>query len=238
MEQVRLQQSALLFDAVRNREIPVQIYFPTRDGECVEHRRCPVAILSGGYGSNHKAYSFIAHALNDRGYLVVSIQHELSSDAPLAFDGDLYTLRMPVWHRGVENLRFARTTLAAKYPQFNWQHLVLIGHSNGGDISALLATEQPAMVSTLITLDHRRMPLPRTFSTRVLSIRASDFDADPGVLPNSQEQSKFGMGIVKLKGAKHNDMQDGGSPELKRSILASMESFLAIRGNSAIGTSK
>jgi hypothetical protein len=44
----------------------------------------------------------------------------------------------------------------------------------------------------------------------VLSIRASDTEADPGVLPTAEEQQEFGACIVRIAGSRHNDMYDGG----------------------------
>ncbi|MDQ2989758.1 MAG: alpha/beta hydrolase, partial [Pseudomonadota bacterium] len=52
-------------------------------------------------------------------------------------------------------------------------------------------------------------------------IRASDTEADPGVLPSD------GACIVKIDGARHNDMFDGGSAQLKQTIAQTMERFLA-----------
>jgi len=193
---------------------------------CAPARRCPVAMLSGGYGIGYLDYAFLARALNALGYLVVSIQHDLPTDAALATTGDLVALRTPAWQRGAENIRFARTVLAAEYPGFAWESVVLLGHSNGGDISAWLAHDDPGVVSALITLDHRRMPLPRAAAPRTLSIRAGDFPADPGVLPTPEEQRTFGIRIVEINGARHDDMTDAGSRKLKRAIVGQIRKFL------------
>ncbi len=216
-----IRESAItLHDGTRQRDIPVQLYFPARSAPCSAARPCPVAFLSPGYGLPHTAYSFIADALNDLGYLVVAIQNQLPSDPPLATSGNLQELRAPSWAQGAENIRFARSELSRSHPQFDWRRLVLIGHSNGGDISAWLARESPERAATLITLDHRRMPLPRDGATNVLSIRAGDFPADAGVLPAS------GACIVTLGYARHNDMHDGGSAELRHDVSALIKAFL------------
>jgi pimeloyl-ACP methyl ester carboxylesterase len=101
--------------------------------------------------------------------------------------------------------------LRAVHPGYGWERVVLVGHSLGGDSSALVARESPQSVVALITLDTRRSALPRTRSPRVLSIRASDTEADPGVLPTADEQQEFGSCIVRIAGSRHNDMYDGGS---------------------------
>jgi len=189
--------------------------------------RCPVALISAGYGVDHTHYGFIARTLSELGYLVVAVQHELPSDAPLAKTGDLFKARAPVWQRGAENLRFTRNSLQQRYPEYDWTNLTLIGHSNGGDISAWLLQESPEFATTLITLDHRRVPLPRTQLLRVLSIRAADFAADANVLPSTAEQKALGMCIRTIANAKHNDMQDSGTEELKASILARIKAFVS-----------
>jgi pimeloyl-ACP methyl ester carboxylesterase len=185
--------------------------------------------LSGGYGISHLDYAFLAHALNALGYLVVSIRHDLPTDEALATTGDMLALRTPAWRRGADNIRFARTVLTAEYPGFAWDRLVLVGHSNGGDIAAWMAQDEPGAVSALITLDNRRMPLPRAIVPRTLSIRAGDVPADPGVLPTPEEQRTFGIRIVDIAGARHDDMTDGGSSPLKRAIVGSIRQFLKSR---------
>jgi pimeloyl-ACP methyl ester carboxylesterase len=215
-----------LVDGARGRTIPVAIYLPSAKTRCAPARRCPVAVLSGGYGVSHFDYAFLARALTTLGYLVVSIQHDLPTDAALATTGDLVALRTPVWQRGGDNIRFAHAVLAAEYPGFAWDAVLLIGHSNGGDISTWLADDEPGIVAALITLDHRRMPLPRASAPRMLSIRAGDFPADPGVLPTPEEQRLLGLRVVTITGARHDDMNDAGSSRLKRAIVGEVRQFL------------
>ncbi|PRC95249.1 Alpha/beta hydrolase family [Solimicrobium silvestre] len=208
------------------RTIPIQLYFPAHKESCTPTQRCPVALVSAGYGVSNLAYSFIAESLTGLGYLVVSIQHQLPGDAPLTSDGDIYKNRTPNWQRGAQNIRFVQHYLSSTYAGFDWQHPILVGHSNGGDISAWLIKESSTFASAIITLDNRRVPLPRGVAPRVLSIRASDFSADEGVLPTEDEALQFGTCIVKINGAHHNDMQDDGSPALKSKITHAIETFL------------
>ena len=220
------QSTLTLFDAARQRPIPVELYLPARAPGCTSLHPCPVAIISAGYGIDNKSYSFISSALNRLGYLAVAVQHELSSDPPLATHGDLFTGRTPNWQRGAENLRFVRTSMRLSHPGFNWEHPVLIGHSNGGDISAWLVRETPTFAGSVVTLDNRRVPLPRGYSPRVLSIRASDFQADVGVLPTDEELDSTGSCVVRIPNARHNDMQDGGPVVLKHTISRYIVNFL------------
>jgi len=159
------------------------------------------------------------------GYLVVVIQHDLPTDPALSRTGDLFVNRMPAWKRGAENLRFVRDTLARTYAGYDWSHLVLIGHSNGGDLSALAVHESPALATKLVTLDHRRHPLPRDASISVLSIRGSDLEAAPGVLPTKRDQSP-GTCIAEIAGSRHNDMHDQGPRELQAKIGRLLREFL------------
>ena len=209
-----------LTDPGRARAVPVELYFPAGQA-CSSERPCPVAILGAGYGIGPLEYSFLAAPLNRLGYLVVSIDHQLPSDPKLDRAGDIRAQLNVMFRRGAANIGFAIGALKGTYPQFDWRRVVLVGHSLGGDSSAFFATESVASVSALITLDSRRAPLPRDPAVKVLSIRATDTEADPGVLPAE------GACIVKIDGARHNDMYDAGSAQLKQAIVQTLERFLA-----------
>ena len=218
-----LTESAELWDADRGRQIPIELYFPAQQRHCNRARPCPVAFVSPGYGLLHTDYSFIANSLARSGYLVVAIQHDLPSDPALSKTGDLFANRTPMWKRGAQNLRFVRDTLSRTYTGFDWPHLALVGHSNGGDLSALALRESPKLATSLVTLDNRRYPLPRNHSIKVLSIRGSDFEADAGVLPTERDA---GTCITAIAGSRHNDMNDHGPTELQSKISMLILRFL------------
>lgn len=218
-------RSVELLDASRDRQIPLELYLPAQQQSCTRKSPCPVAFISQGYGLRHTDYSFISNALARSGYLVVAIQHDLPSDPAISKTGDLFANRTPMWQRGAENLRFVRNTLSRTYTGFDWSSLVLIGHSNGGDLSALALRESPTLAATLVTLDNRRYPLPRTSSIKVLSIRGSDFASDAGVLPTAQEIGA-GTCITTIAGSRHNDMNDYGPADLQSKINALIFLFL------------
>jgi len=220
------QQSIRLADTKRARDVPVSIYFPEKEQPCLAQASCPVVLLSPGYGVPHTGYAFIADALTSNGYLVVAIQQDLSSDPPLARHGDLIAARTPAWERGVENLLFVQSELSRLHPGYAWSALTVIGHSNGGDISSLALRRHPDFARTLITLDNRRAPLPREANLRVLSIRGSDFPADPGVLPTAKEQSDTGACIVQIPNSRHDDMLDSGPVALRSRIVNIIVGFL------------
>ena len=205
-------RSLNLTDAARAHLIPLALYGATAG------RPKPLALISHGYGGRNTEHSFIARALAGRGYVVASVQHEIEGDAPMPSTGEPAIVRRPFWERGAASLRFViaelqRRRIATRAP------VVLIGHSNGGDTSMLLATGHPELVRTVFTLDNRRMAVPRVASPRVCSVRSSDQPADPGVLPGEAEQRAHDMVIARILGLLHNDMSDAATPAQQASML-------------------
>ena len=214
-------------DAKRQRDIPIQISLPIDASGCTAENKCPVAFLNSGYGVAYDKYAFISNTLNNAGYLVVAIQHELPGDPALAVTGHLYTERSENWQRGATTLKFIRAQLQSEFSAYDFNKLTLIGHSNGGDISSWLFNEGVDFAKTLITLDHRRVPLPRSGSASILSIRGGDYPADQGVLYTEQEMAMFHACIVQIEHARHNDMTDFGPDWLKASISNTLLSFIS-----------
>lgn len=215
-----------LFDKTRNRPVPVALYSPIDEPGKSEAGKLKLAIISHGYGMKNTEYSFIAEALVARGYLVASIQHEIAGDEPMPTIGKPSEVRRPNWERGAANILFVIEELKKTRPKLNFKNLLLVGHSNGGDITMLFAQKYPKTARKIITLDNRRMALPRAKKPRILSIRSSDQTADEGVLPTAGEQKKFGIKIIKLKNTIHNDMWDGATVEQKQEINEIIKSFL------------
>jgi alpha-beta hydrolase superfamily lysophospholipase len=220
-------RTQVLVDETRHRSIPAAVYLPATHARCTPQSRCRVALLSPGYGVEHTAYGFIAAALADAGFLVIALQTVLPDDPRPGNSGNLFADRLPMWRRGADTLRFARETLALQFPGYDWAHLVLIGHSNGGDLSALALQQTPGLATTLITLDNRRHPLPRSPALELLSLRGSDFAADPGVLPTPEQIAAAGHCIVPIARARHDDMLDAGPDWLKARIVTLVRGFLA-----------
>lgn len=224
-------ESLTLLDNSRKRQIPTKLYYPDNKQRCSQEKSCPVALMSAGYGLAHNDYTFLAKTFTQSGYLVVAIGHELPGDPALSVSGNLFETRSENWQRGAETLAFIQKTLKQALPGYNFDALTLAGHSNGGDISAWLANgwlnkKDKAYIKSIITLDHRRVALPKTEDISVLSVRASDFAADKGVLPSPGEQRLFGSCVVKIANARHNDMSDSGPDWLKRKIQYIVSQYL------------
>jgi len=209
---------------------PVTLHLPTAQHVCKESSRCPVAMLSPGYGLSGEDYRFITRQLNEKGYLVAAFGPEIPGGTKLDPSRDRRLQLVSLARLGADRLRDTLAELETGQSQFAWQRVLLVGHSLGGDTSALFASEHPGRVSALITLDNRRISLPRSAETRVLSIRASDTEADPGVLPAGDELKKSGICLVTLADSRHSDMHDGGDAGLKDNITRLIDQFLAAAG--------
>ncbi len=215
-----------LLDTARQRSIPMVVYRPAdrpMDG-------LPVILFSHGYNANQPGtfllYRWLLEPLVKDGHVVVSIQHELPTDEPLAMSGDLQVARRPGWERGVANLNHVLRHLRRTCPQLAFDQLAVMGHSQGGDISVLFATEHPDRLQKLITLDNRRLPLPRTECPRVYSLRSHDQPADRGVLPGGEEMARHRITVVTTTDIGHNDMGNRGTPGQQARVLELVRGWL------------
>lgn len=223
-------QTLDLFDAARQRPVSVDLAV-RRDYEMKADagiEKLPVAVISNGNTVKNTEYSFLANVLAARGYLVASIQQDLPSDPPLVTKTGLpYVGRLDVYRRGEANILFVVAQLKRLQPNADYNHLTLVGHSNGGDIAMFCAREHPEMVSKVITLDNLRVPFVLNDKMKILSFRSSDpnFRTDPGVLPSSQEAKVEGIDIVKTP-FQHTEMSDRGPSAVKEEIQGALEKFL------------
>jgi len=219
-----------LFDATRQRPVSVDLAV-RRDYEIRANNglwMLPVAMISNGNTVKNTEYSFLANILAARGYLVASVQQDLPTDPPLMTKvGQPYVGRREVYLRGETNILFVLNNLQKRQPNADYNHLTLVGHSNGGDVSMYLAKQHPEIVSKVITLDNLRVPFVLDEGIKILSFRSTDpnFKADPGVLPPPELIKASGIDIVDI-GAQHNDMSDRGPYLVKKKIQATLDRFL------------
>jgi predicted peptidase len=215
-----------LFDDSRNRKIPVAFYTPDTDNTIKNQQ---VIIFSHGYGQNkggdNLQYSYLTENLASKGYFVVSVQHELPADELLAMEGDFQITRRPNWERGVENILYVLNELKRTKPDLDYKHLTLIGHSNGGDMTVLFAHKYPKLVYKIISMDNRRMSLPRVSTPKIYTLRSNDYPADENVLPTEQEQKKYGM-TVQFTPINHSSMDDDATIEERKMLNNYIEKYL------------
>lgn len=214
------------FDQSRNRKIPVAIYQPENEKS---GNKIPV-FFSHGYGMNHgdayiADYPYLLEALAKNGYFVVSIQHELKTDELLSRELPAKKVRMPNWKQGSANIGYVINQIKTKYPKLKFDKLVLLGHSNGADQSALFANHYPELVDKLITLDNRRMDLPRTSHPKIYSLRSNDYPADENVLPTEEEQKKFGI-VIQKTNINHDRMDNDANEEERKFIINHILKYL------------
>src|SRR6185437_5016255 len=218
-------ETVTFYDADRdNRPVAVDIAV-RRDREVQANAgmlKLPVAVLNHGNTVKFTEYSFLANIFATRGYLVLSIQHDLPSDAPMVTKvGELYVGRLAQIERGVAKME-------KQLPAADYEHLTVVGHSMGGDITMYFAKQYPDRVRKVVTLDNLRVPFVTSGKFKILSFRSTDpqFKADPGVVPNTEECDKAGITVVNTA-FQHNDMRDTGSEAAKASIQGMLDKFLA-----------
>ena len=225
-------ETVRLYDSSRgNRLVEVDIAV-RRDREMQAEAgmiKLPVAVLNHGNTVKFTEYSFLANVFAARGYMAVSIQHDLPTDAPMVTKaGELYVGRLPQIQRGVANIRFAVEQMRQLQPNADYDHLTIVGHSMGGDISMYFAKQYPDDVRKVVTLDNLRVPFVTDGRFKILSFRSKDpvFKPDPGVVPDDEICEKTGITVVNTD-FQHNDMRDTGPDDAKQSIQAMLDKFLA-----------
>jgi dienelactone hydrolase len=223
-------ESLQLFDEARQRPVAVDV------AERVDYEmkanagywKLPVAIISNGNTVKNTEYSFLANVFAARGYLVASIQQDIPGDPPLMTRIGLpYVGRLAVYEKGEANILFVLEQLKKLHPNADYDHLTLVGHSNGGDTAMYFAMQHPRRVSKVVTLDNLRVPIVLRDKLKILSFRSRDpqFKTDLGVLPSDPETKAAGVDIVQTP-YQHTWMCDRGPDFAKQAIEATLDRFL------------
>jgi len=225
-------ETLTFYDASRgNRPVAVDIAV-RRDKEMQANAgmiTLPVAILSHANTVKFTQYSFLANLFAARGFISISIQHDLPTDPPMVTKvGELYVGRQPQYLRGVANIRFAVEEMKKVQPNADYDHLTVVGHSAGADISMYFAKLHPEQVKRVVTLDNLRVPFMTDGRFKIFSFRSKDpvFKTDPGVIPPEEVREKAGITVVQTS-FQHNDMRDDGAEEAKASIAGKLDELLA-----------
>jgi pimeloyl-ACP methyl ester carboxylesterase len=218
------------YDASRQRPIAVELSV-RRDYQLKADEgfwKLPVAIISNGNTVKNTEYSFLGNVFAARGYLVASIQQDNPGDPPLmTIPGEPYVGRTGVYQKGEANILYVLSQLKKQEPDADYDHLTLVGHSNGGDTAMYFAKEHPELVSKVVTLDNLRVPFVENAKMKILSFRSDDpnFRTDPGVLPSAAQAIKNGIDVIKTK-FQHTEMSDRGPSSVKDQIQADLDKFL------------
>jgi hypothetical protein len=220
-------ESLVLFDTARQRPVTVDVAV-RKDYEMKANAgfwRLPVAVISNGNTVKNTEYSFLANVFAARGYLVASVQQDLPSDPPLVTKpGEPYVGRLPVYQKGEANILFTLDELKKRHPSADYDHLTMVGHSNGGDTAMYFAKEHSDIVRQVVTLDNLRVPFVIRDKMKILSFRSDDpqFKTDPGVLPSKLSN---GINVIKTE-FQHTWMSDRGPDTAKERIQATLDAFL------------
>jgi len=224
-------ETLTFYDATRdNRTVAVDVAV-RRDKELQANAgmiTLPVAILTHGNTVKFTEYSFLANVFAARGYMTVSIQHDLPTDAPMVTKvGEPYVGRQPQYMRGIANIKFAVQEMKKVQPNADYDRLTMVGHSNGGDISMYFAKMYPDQIKKVVTLDNLRVPFTTDGRFQILSFRSKDpeFKPDPGVVPGDEVCEKAGITVINTD-FQHNDMRDTGPDQAKSSIQSMLDKFL------------
>ena len=141
--------------------------------------------------------------------------------------GELYVGRLPQIQRGVANIHFAVDEMRKIQPNADYDHLTMVGHSMGGDISMYFAKQYPDQIKKVVTLDNLRVPFMTDGKFKILSFRSKDpvFKPDPGVVPDDEVCEQSGITVVNT-GFQHIDMSDRGPDNAKSKIQGMLDKFL------------
>src|SRR5215831_9612978 len=224
-------ETMTFYDPARDNR-PVQVDIAVRRDKEMQANagmiELPVAVLNHGNTVKFTEYSFLASLFAARGYMSISIQHDLPTDPPMVTKvGELYVGRQPQYLRGVANIRFAVEQMKTVQLNADYDHLTLVGHSAGADISMYFAKLHPELVKNVVALDNLRVPFVTSGKFKILSFRSKDpqYKADPGVIPREEQREKAGITVVQTP-YRHGDMCDTGSENAKTSIRAMLDKFL------------
>jgi len=92
-------------------------------------------------------------------------------------------------------------------------------------MSVLFAHLYPELVEKIISMDNRRMKLPRTAKPKVFTLRSNDYPADDGVLPTSEEIKKFDI-TVQFTNINHSNMDSDATEEERKYINSKILDYL------------
>lgn len=138
-------QSISIFDNTRNRNIPVEIYFPTDSvGNIISLANFPYIIFGHGFMMNYDAYEPYWMNLVPKGYVICfpTTETGLNTDHN-EFGLDLRLVAKQVYQLNLDSNSFLFNSLLPR--------CAIMGHSMGGGAS-LLAFDSDTLIKTIVTL--------------------------------------------------------------------------------------
>ena len=223
------------------RDSVVWSYCGLYDREFVTYRNIvkesyPIVIIHADRNIRPNEYSFLGQILASKNYYVIVLQKKNDKTINRNEKGVMIPRQPPITDSSDFNQELEKRSKEILYDLEHYikkqeknnhlnldaNNLVLIGHSNGGDMSMMFATLHPERVSKIISLDSRRYPFPRNPKLEILRFGAIDDEPDEGVVPES------GVQVIYVKGARHIDLCDRGIPEMKEEIKQSIIQFLEV----------
>src|ERR1700738_3178051 len=174
-----IRHETLMFNDPARANRPVEVDVAVRRDKELQANagmiKMPVAILNHGNTVKFTEYSFLANVFAARGYIAISIQHDLPTDPPMVTKvGELYVGRQPQYLRGIANIKFAVEEMKTVQPNADYDHLTVVGHSAGADISMYFAKLYPDQVKKVVTLDNLRVPFVTNGRFKILSFHSKD----------------------------------------------------------------
>lgn len=231
-----------LFDTARARTIPIAVYLPE-----IVSAPLPLVVFNPGYRDvedrtnrdmppAYKNYHYLLNYFTEKGYAVISIQHDLESDRdgleiidPNAIQ---HTAREYLFRRGMENICYVLHNLPQELPALNLEHFIIAGHSNGGDIAKYFANHYPERISAVIAMDARRCRIDPDKCLRLLMFEANDTSTDHGVIPDQGTPAhptriNLEWVVVKPRNALHISYNDAYITEdLQQFVFSTIDWFL------------
>ena len=158
-----IRHETMMFNDASRDNRPVQVDVAVRRDKEMQANagmiKLPVAILNHGNTVKFTEYSFLANIFAARGYEAISIQHDLPTDPPMVTKvGEPFVGRLAQIQRGVANIKFAVAQMRDVQPNADYDHLTVVGHSMGGDITMYFAKQYPDEIKKVVTLDNLRVP--------------------------------------------------------------------------------
>lgn len=208
-------------------------YYAQNEKNIILKQSSGIVLINPGNGVAMTDYSYLATELASHGFFVVTIANQLKDDPKLITKKTLKETRMPAWQRGVDNNLAVLVELKNKdfVDMLDFNNITLIGHSLGGDMVMLFATEHPDLVKNIISLDNLRINFPDQKKPRMMILRNQKRSQSSNVNDDILRAKKFGQQLIFIPGATHRAFSDEGDnwvkSQINKAVIGLLEPKLA-----------